>query len=338
MVGPLATDDIDDAAPLEAVKWSFVRRRVGSLFLAHGYREVSPPPLELRGTHLLARRPSAWPVGDDLELRADPIISLAQLYARARRDMVGSAPLVRWLLSDVVFDPDADGPHRYHAWHAIAGALFGVEGFGPELEAVLLAQRIAVDLALTKPSLRISFGDLPPPRAKTLRAALAELEIRFVEQPGAELAIALLAQPSEGEPIVVLRARRHDGLLAALGEPPAPMFGVVMSVRRAASCAPGGAETYEPAAEVYFLVADEDARLRALAAAVRERARGMRVEVELRAMPREAQLARAATLRARAIVEFGSEAERVHLRLAGEQDARDVPLADLSSALRRLLR
>ena len=335
----MASDEIDDAAPLEAVKWSFVRRRVASLFLAHGYREVAPPPLELRGTHLLARRPAAWPVGEDLELRGDPLISLAQLYARARRGGDAGPPLVRWLLSDVVFDPSARGPHRYPAWHAIAGALFGVEGLGPELEAALLAQRIAGDLGLTRPMIHLSLGALPTAAARALRGALLDLKINYLERADEPaFALAVFAQPEDGEPIAVLRARRHDTLLGALGEPPAPMFGMVVSVRRAASCAPGGAETYEPAAEVFFAVTDPGARVRALAAAMRERARGLRVEVELRDLPREAQLARAASMRARAIVEFSADGDRLQLRLADEHEAREVPLGDLSSALRRLLR
>lgn len=342
----MSSDEIDDAAPLEAVKWSFVRRRAVGLFLAHGYREVAPPPLELRGTHRLARRAAAWPVGDDLELRADPIISLAQLYARSRRGDEGDSPppLTRWVLSDTVFDPSASGPHRYPAWHAIASGLFGVPGSGAELESALLAQRIATDLALTQPLLRVSCAGVTPDLARELRTALEELQVAFVEQPpdgkSAEpgFSFELVAQPPIGDPIVVARGRRHDGLLAALGEPSAPAFGVVMSVRRAASCAPGGADTYEPAAEVCFLAVDPQARLRALAAAGRERARGLRIEVELRDLPREAQLARAAAIRARVIVEFSDHADRVSFHFAGEAALHEVPLGELSSALRRILR
>jgi histidyl-tRNA synthetase len=334
----VASDEVDDAAPLEAVKWSFVRRRASGLLQAHGYREVAPPPLELRGTHLLARS-TAWPVGDDLELRADPILSLAQLYARARRSRSGDeAPLVRWMLSDMVFDPAAKGAHRYPAWHAIAATLFGADGEGPELESALLAQRLGLDLGLAQPALRVSFGG-PAERAQRLRTALADLRVSFVEQPdGDGFALELLAHPDEGAPIAVLRGRRHDGLLAALGERPAPLFGLVLGVRRAASCTPGGAESYESAAEVFFVVVDPAARLRALTAANRERARGLRVEVELRNVPRDAQWARAAALRARAVVEFVNAGEVALLRMADETQPREVLLADLSSALRRLLR
>jgi histidyl-tRNA synthetase len=335
----VASDEIDDAAPLEAVKWSFVRRRVNSLFWAHGYREVSPPPLELRGTQLMARRTAAWPVGDDLELRADPIVSLAQLYTRARRAELGAAPLVRWVLSDVVFDPGADGEtHRYPAWHAIAGALFGVEGIAAELEACLLAHRMGVDLGLSHPNLRIALP-ADPARASALRASLEQLRVAHELLPEAEsFVVELLAHPVDGPALVVLRGRREDALLSALGDPPAPLFGLVASVRRAASCTPGGAETFEAACEVLFLAEDDDGRVRALGAAARERTRGLRVEVELRDLPREERLERARALRARVIVEFGAARETARVRTAEDAEGHEVSLGELSTALRRLLR
>ncbi len=335
------SDEIDDAAPLEAVKWSFVRRCMSAVCLAHGYREVAAPPLELRGTHLMGRAGEAWPVGDDLELRSDPLVSLAQLYARSSRTSSAIPPtLTRWLLADVVFDPAATetSPHRYPAWEAVTAAVFGVEELAAEIELAIIAQRAETVLGLQGPSLELVVDPADPPRAERLRSALAELQIEFTERRDDEPGLRLSALAADGTRLVVARSCRRNGLLAALGETPAPLAGLTLSVRRAASCMPGGAEGYEPTIDVFFAALGEAARVAALAAATRERARGLRIDVELREVPLEHQRARALTSRARVIVEFAEPLDRVSVRRADGLEAQLVPRDELGAALRRLLR
>jgi hypothetical protein len=335
-------DEIDDAAPPEVVKWSFVRRCMSAVFGAHGYREVAASPLELRGTHLLAHASPAWPVGDDLELRADPLVSLAQLFARTRREARASGPtLTRWLLADVVFDPAALRPepektHRYPAWEAVTGAVFGVAEHTAELELALVAQRAMTVLALSEPRLEATFAD--PTSATRLRTGLADLQVPFTEAKGGRPGLCVTARTEAGERLVIARAARKDGLLAALGESPAPLVGLTLSVRHAASCIPGAAESYETMAQVFFVVDGPGARAPALAAAARERARGLRIDVELRDVGLDVQYARARACNARVIVEFGAALGLISVRRADEAQGRTVAPDELGHALRRMLR
>jgi histidyl-tRNA synthetase len=143
-------------------------------------------------------------------------------------------------------------------------------------------------------------------------------------------------------PILTLaRGGRRDGLIAALGGRAAPAVGLTVGVARAAACAPGEGEAYHTACELFIAARGAAARAWALKTAAGERARGFRVDVELRELGWAEQLKRAERVRARVVIVVG-ELERkngqVAIRDMASRETRHIPEASLAAELKRLLR
>jgi histidyl-tRNA synthetase len=151
----------------------------------------------------------------------------------------------------------------------------------------------------------------------------------------------LRARDSSGVMIGVGRGGRRDDLLARLGAPPTPAFGLTVGVARAAACLRGDGESYEQACEVFFASRGAGARAWALKSAAAGRALGFRTDVELRDLGWEQQVARAERSRARVVVLAG-EAERkkgeVALRDMRAHEFRRIPEETLLTELKRILR
>jgi histidyl-tRNA synthetase len=399
-------ENVRDAAPAEAAKWRFVRRRCVGVFQAHGYREVQPSPLEPAGT--AARGGGrALALGDGTELASDPLVSLARTFAAA------SSPIAfgRWMTAGNAFDPRPSGALRLAAWHAVAGLIFGAPSPAADGEVAALALAVGSDLglrgfevalgtlgdahdlerflaataemrALACPSCRAR-EDVAPlgfltcddegcralaQSAPALRefvgvnalkhheAVLATLEASgFVVRDDARLGfgagrfqrtiLELRARSADGRTMAVGRGGRRDDLVAAFGGPGLPAVGVTFGVARLAACTPG--EPHEPGGgwespiEVFIATRGTAARAWALRAATAERARGFRVEVDLRETGWAEQLSRAEEIRARVVLVVG-EVERkkgeVAIRDMVTRQTRHIPEETLSAELKRLLR
>jgi histidyl-tRNA synthetase len=112
-------------------------------------------------------------------------------------------------------------------------------------------------------------------------------------------------------------------------------------VARAADCLPGDGESYESACEVFIAARGTAARAWALKAASAERARGFRVDVDLREVGWADQLQRAEQVKARVVLVVG-EVERkkgeVAIRDMHTRETRHIPEDTLPAELKRLLR
>ena len=153
--------------------------------------------------------------------------------------------------------------------------------------------------------------------------------------------IELRARPLDGPAIAVARGGRRDDLIERLGGRPTPAVGLTLGVARLSTCLPGENESWEQPCEVFIAPHGTAARAWALKAAAAERARGFRVEVDLRDVGVDEQLVRADEVRARVVLVVG-EAERkkgeVAVRDARTKVTRHVPEETLSAELKRLLR
>jgi len=141
-------------------------------------------------------------------------------------------------------------------------------------------------------------------------------------------------------PIVVARGGRRDALMPLFARP-LPLVGLTIGVARMSACVPGEGESYESSCEVLFAARGAAARAFALKAAAVERARGFRVDVDLREVGWADQLRRAEQVRARVVVVVG-EVERkkgeVALRDMTTREVRHIPEERLSFEIKRLLR
>jgi histidyl-tRNA synthetase len=154
--------------------------------------------------------------------------------------------------------------------------------------------------------------------------------------------VELRAQ-SEGATKVVARGGRRDQLVEALGGRPTPAVGLTLGVARASTCVPGGndGDTFESQCEIFFASRGAAARAWSLRAAANERARGFRVDVELREVGWAEQLQRAERLRARVVVVVGDVERKkgeVAIRDMLTRETRHIPEEGLASALKRMLR
>jgi histidyl-tRNA synthetase len=150
----------------------------------------------------------------------------------------------------------------------------------------------------------------------------------------------LRASDENGQVLSVARGGRRDELIPALSGRRTPAVGVVVGTARLAACLPDD-EGYEPSCEVFFAARGAGARAWALKAAAAERARGFRVDVELREAGWADQLSRAERLRARVVVLVGDvERKRgeVALRDMVTREVRHIPEDRVSAELKRLLR
>jgi histidyl-tRNA synthetase len=140
--------------------------------------------------------------------------------------------------------------------------------------------------------------------------------------------------------IVVARGGRRDALLGLFGRP-LPLVGTTIGVARMAACVPGEGESYESSCEVLFAARGAAARAFALKAAAVERARGFRVDVDLREVGWADQLRRAERVRARVVVVVGDVERKngeVVLRDMTTREVRHIPEDRLSFEIKRLLR
>jgi histidyl-tRNA synthetase len=112
-------------------------------------------------------------------------------------------------------------------------------------------------------------------------------------------------------------------------------------VARTAACTADDDASWEPRCEVFIAARGAAARAWALKTAAAERARGFRVDVDLREVGWAAQLQRADDLRARVVLVVG-ELERkkgeVAIRDMQTRETRQIPEDALPSELKRLLR
>jgi histidyl-tRNA synthetase len=153
--------------------------------------------------------------------------------------------------------------------------------------------------------------------------------------------VEMRARDATGRVVGVARGGRRDNLLAKIGAPDAPAFGITLGVARAATCLRGDGESYEQACEVFFASRGAGARAWALKTAAASRALGFRTDVELRDLSWERQVQRAEKVRARVVVLAG-EAERkkgeVAIRDMRAQEFRRIPEDSLLVELKRILR
>jgi histidyl-tRNA synthetase len=139
----------------------------------------------------------------------------------------------------------------------------------------------------------------------------------------------LRARTANGQVVAVGRGGRRDDLVATFGGRPWPAVGITLGIAQLASCTPG--EPLDPSGgwhlpiEVFIVAEGTAARAWALKAAAVERARGFRVEVDLRDVDWAQHRARAEELRARVLLVVG-EAERKQGQVA---------ILDLASGTRR---
>ncbi len=141
--------------------------------------------------------------------------------------------------------------------------------------------------------------------------------------------------------LVVARGGRRDRLISGLSGVNQPAVGVSVGVARLAACSPGEDSEYEAPCEVFFAARGAGARAFALKAASVERARGFRVDVDLREVGWADQLQRAERIRARIVVLVGDvERKRgeVALRDMSTREVRHIPEERLSLEIKRLLR
>ncbi len=153
--------------------------------------------------------------------------------------------------------------------------------------------------------------------------------------------VELRARTASGALITVARGGRRDGLLHALGGRAMPAVGVTLGIARAAACTPGEGETYEAAIEVFIAARGAGARAWALKQAAAERARGFRVDVDLREVGWADQLQRAERVHARVVLVVGDVERKkgeVAIRDMHTRETRHIPEETLSAELKRLLR
>ena len=136
--------DVQDAAPAEAAKWRYIRRRCLAVFQAHGYREVEPAPIEPPGSARLAGAPGAVELTDGTELRSDPLASIARTF-------IGHADeerFARWMTTGPVYDVEPVGALRTRAWLAASGLILGASEPAADAEVAALCLMLASDIGL----------------------------------------------------------------------------------------------------------------------------------------------------------------------------------------------
>jgi histidyl-tRNA synthetase len=126
---------------------------------------------------------------------------------------------------------------------------------------------------------------------------------------------------------------RYDDLVASLGGPATPAIGFAIGIERSVLSIPRPADSFDRGPDVFFVCHGHQARAAARALALDLRSRGLRVEVEHRAVGMKAQFKRANKLHARFAAIIG-ETElalgTVKLRDMQRSDERDVLAADLA--------
>jgi histidyl-tRNA synthetase len=373
-----SADDAQDAAPAEAAKWRFVRRRAYAVCMGHGFHEVQPAPL-----------------GED------PMEAIARVWAR----QTGPERFARWMTDGPAHENEPAGRLRFASWLAASGVTFGATEPAADAEVVALLTNLASDVGVEAPELLVStVGDsgdvlkyieataeLRPLRCAACRGSSAPLRFltcddegcralaasapvlrEFISLPALKHHEAVLAtldasgftirdeprlgfgagrynrtvielrgQAADGAPITIARGGRRDALCGMVGERQGPAVGFTIGIARMTDCVPGEGESYESACELFIAARGTAARAWALRAAAAERARGFRVDVDLREVGWADQLRRAEQVRARVVIVVG-EVERkkgeVAIRDMLTREVRHIPEERLSLELKRLLR
>jgi histidyl-tRNA synthetase len=153
--------------------------------------------------------------------------------------------------------------------------------------------------------------------------------------------VELRAREPDGRELVVARGGRRDALIFQLGARPLPSVGVTLGLARAAICTPGDEPSWELRCELYIAARGAAARAWALKTAAAERARGFRVDIDLREVGWAEQLKRADDVRARVVVVVGDVDRKkgeVAIRDMETRETRHIPVDTLSAELKRLLR
>jgi histidyl-tRNA synthetase len=138
----------------------------------------------------------------------------------------------------------------------------------------------------------------------------------------------------------VVGGGRYDRLVESLGGPRTPAIGFGMGLERALLALPAGAETFEPALNVFFAPLDPAALDYALPLAHRLRAAGVRVEIDHRGGSLKSQLKRADKLRARLAVIVGDhevKSGRLTLKDLANSTQQEIAADELEAKVRQAL-
>lgn len=209
-------------------------------------------------------------------------------------------------------------------------------------------EEICRTLAQSLPPVRLLLGAKSREFHDRLLRALEQAGIHAVDDPflfspGASGTVFALSARSnyDGTRRTVLVGARRDRLIESLGGPATPLIGLAIGIERTTATLAGSSSGYAPVCEVFIACQGEEARRWALKTALAERARGFRVELELRDVGWNEQLERAKRLKARVVVlagQPGHPADEITLRDAVRDEARALSAAQLGSELKRLLR
>jgi histidyl-tRNA synthetase len=212
-----------DAAPDQAAKLRFVRRRAFAVFRAHGYRELAPSVLEPASQAVrLAAPPLALPDGS--ELRTDALAALARAFLAER----GNSRFARRMMAGTVFDPNASGPLGLGSFEVACGAIFGTDNPAADAEVGALALALGGDPGLAEPELVVSTLGEPADRSRYL-GIVTELEplacdrcqaapdpLRFFSCDEEGCRALAAAAPALRDSISTPALKHHEAVLATL--------------------------------------------------------------------------------------------------------------------------
>ena len=214
---------LGDAAPDQAAKLRFVRRRAFAVFRAHGYRELSPSVLDPAGQAArLGAQPLALP--DGTELRTDALAALARAFAAEG----AAGRFARRMMAGTVFDPTAAGRLRLGSFEVSAGAIFGTHHPAADAEVGALALALGGDPGLAQPELVVStlgepadlsrylgiVTELKPLSCQACQAAPDPLRFFSCEEESCR-ALAAAAPPLR-ESVSTPALKHHEAVLATL--------------------------------------------------------------------------------------------------------------------------
>jgi histidyl-tRNA synthetase len=199
--------EVHDAAPAEAAKWRFVRRRGFAVCQSHGFREVSPSAI----------------AGE--ALRDDPMVAIARTYVEQAHI---ADRFARWMTIGEMFDKEPIGALRWRSWQALSGVTFGAAEPAADAELAALFLNLASDLGLESAEVVAStVGDagdvqrfidataeMATLRCANCRGSSGPLRFLTCEDEGC-VALAQTA-PSLRDFIGLAALKHHESLLATL--------------------------------------------------------------------------------------------------------------------------
>jgi histidyl-tRNA synthetase len=214
---------LSDAGPEVAAKIRFVRRRAFAVFRAHGYREMLVSALDPPGQ---AERVGAvaLPGPEGLELRIDPMASLARVYVSEP----DAGKFARCMMAGTVFDGGGLAPSRAPSYEVSCGVIFGTPGPAADAEVGALALALGGDPGLSDAELVVSTLGEPADLARYLetiaelqplmcdRCQLARDPLRFFSCDEEGCRALAAAAPSLRDYVSTPALKHHEGLLATL--------------------------------------------------------------------------------------------------------------------------